>query len=54
MYLDYYVFQFMDGSWRIAPMTRHQWNGRPDLPRDVLDVVYATRQAAESALRQSI
>jgi|HubBroStandDraft_2_1064218.scaffolds.fasta_scaffold269998_3 hypothetical protein len=54
MYLDYYVFQFQDGSWRIAPMTHHQWNGRPDLPRHVLDGVYPSRPAAEAALRQAV
>jgi hypothetical protein len=52
-YPDYYVFQFMDGTWRIAPTTAHQWNGRPDLPREIRDRSYNRRSAAEAALREA-
>jgi hypothetical protein len=48
-----YCFQFMDGSWRIASLT----NARNLVPyatpaRRLFDGIYATRAAAEVAMRQ--
>lgn len=48
-YSDYYIFCMSDGYWHIAPYTEHQWNGKPDLPREY-DRAYETRAAAEAAL----
>lgn len=52
LFYDYYTFQFMDGSWRIAPTTAHCWNGEPDLPRDVLDSIHLTGAHARAMLAQ--
>ncbi len=49
-YPDYYAYQFMDGTWRIARFVR-VGNAGPKLPYPILDGVYASRAAAEGVLR---
>ncbi len=36
-YSDYYIWQMNDGYWHISSETRHQWNGKPDMPREYRD-----------------
>ena len=50
VFTDYYVFQFMDGTWRIADTTSHQWNGLPSLPRSVADGIHHSEESARNAL----
>ncbi len=45
---DYYVFQFMDGTFRIACFTRPRFG--PELPLQVLDAVYDTAKDAYRAI----
>lgn len=52
-YLDYYIFCFMDGTFRISERVEHQWNGKPNLPRKYLDGIYETERDAEAALAQA-
>ena len=47
---DYYVFQFSDGTWRIAPYTNHTG---PAISWDVLDGVYNSEKDAIAALRSA-
>lgn len=49
---DYYVFQMNDGAFWIAAFTEHQWNGKPDLPRE-FDRSYETRADADAALARA-
>ena len=50
---DYYVFCFMDGTYRIDARTEHQWNGKPDMPREVLDGIYNSKAEARHAIAKA-